>query len=616
MTCRSLLASLLGVALALPLFAQQAAPNVPLDDLSAFQSPSDNWQIVGAATAHPDKNESLTTSPGKGILANVPADNGAKDIFSVVEHGDADIEFDFMMARHSNSGVYLQGRYEVQLLDSHGKATVTYGDCGGIYHRWDESRGKGNEGYQGHAPRINACKAPGLWQHMSISFQAPKFGPNGQKISHAKIIQLTLNGEVLHEHVELTGPTRGSAFAEEGPLGPLRIQGDHGPVAFRNLSIRGFDAPPVALSALTYQVFTGVFDEVPDFSQLRPVASGNMEQLSAEVVAESEKFILRVAGTMNFPRNGNYQFDLNTLGNGQLNLDGKSVIAYGSWAQQGNFQAEGGAVPFELVYHKRESWYNNGLALVVSGPGLRAQSLHRLSSMPLTNPVSPIYIEAKGKPNIMRCFIDYADEQSQRRIVHAVSVGSPSGVHYTYDPDRAALVQGWRGEFLNATPMWNDRGDGSSRPRGAITTFGDAAGIALSTGESTPWPAEVPEALSYHFEGYGVAPGKEGFPAFRYRLGDATITDTWIAEGEAQGLKRVMVVDGNAPVGAILRMAQGKEIRELSQSSGTKTYVVDQRYYVRIPSSQDVILLTRAGVTFLVTDLSKQSSPLIYSLEW
>ena len=109
----------------------------------------------------------MKTSAGTGILANLP--EGVKnpaDLYFGFQHGDADLELDYMMARASNSGIYLQGRYELQLLDSWATLAPKAGDNGGIYERWDEARGKGAEGYEGHAPRQNASRAPGLWEHL------------------------------------------------------------------------------------------------------------------------------------------------------------------------------------------------------------------------------------------------------------------------------------------------------------------------------------------------------------------------------------------------------------------------------------------------------------------
>jgi hypothetical protein len=90
-----------------------------------------------------------------------------------------------MMAKGSNSGIYLQGRYEVQLLDSWNVVNVKAGDNGGIYERWNDDKPEGQKGYEGHAPRQNASRAPGLWQHIKISFQAPRFNATGQKTENA-----------------------------------------------------------------------------------------------------------------------------------------------------------------------------------------------------------------------------------------------------------------------------------------------------------------------------------------------------------------------------------------------------------------------------------------------
>ena len=70
----------------------------------------------------------------------------------------------------------------------------------------------------------------------SMSYSdAPQFDRDGKKIAHAVIVKVTHNGRVVHENVELSGPTRGGQ--PEKAVGPLRLQGDHGPVAFRNIRI-------------------------------------------------------------------------------------------------------------------------------------------------------------------------------------------------------------------------------------------------------------------------------------------------------------------------------------------------------------------------------------------
>jgi hypothetical protein len=127
------------------------------------------------------------------------------------------------------------GRYEVQIYDSYGVEKDAYPgiECGGIYPRWIHE-----QDVEGHSPRVNASKPPGEWQTFDVVFRAPRFDASGKKIANARILRVTHNGKVVHENVELNGPTRGGLTDDDKPMGPLRLQGDHGPVAYRNLRIK------------------------------------------------------------------------------------------------------------------------------------------------------------------------------------------------------------------------------------------------------------------------------------------------------------------------------------------------------------------------------------------
>jgi hypothetical protein len=179
-----------------------------LTDLSFWKpTQAKNWQIAGTVSADLRKNETMKAGSGTGVLVNLPDDKNRANLLSVAEYGDVEVSFDFMMAKHSNSGFYLQGRYEVQLLDNWGHQQPTYGDCGGVYarRRWNPEE----QMFDGHPPRLNACLAPGLWQHFDISFQAPRFDASGKKIANARLLRVVLNGYVVQENIELTGPTGG-----------------------------------------------------------------------------------------------------------------------------------------------------------------------------------------------------------------------------------------------------------------------------------------------------------------------------------------------------------------------------------------------------------------------
>jgi len=144
------------------------------------------------------------------------------DIYTEQKFGDCTIEVEFMVPKGSNSGVYVMGEYEVQILDSFGKKKVGPGDLGGLYGA--------------AAPRVNAAKKPGEWQKFVIDFQTPRF-EGTKKVKNARFLKITLNDEVIHENVEMKGPTPSGVTGKEAPTGPLMFQGDHGPVAFRTIKI-------------------------------------------------------------------------------------------------------------------------------------------------------------------------------------------------------------------------------------------------------------------------------------------------------------------------------------------------------------------------------------------
>jgi hypothetical protein len=118
-----------------------------------------------------------------------------------------------------NSGLYLQGRYEVQMLDSFaldGKDN----ECGGLYKI--------------ASPRINMCLPPLTWQTYDVDFTAAKYDETGQKLVNAKIT-VKHNGVLIHENQELPGPTAAARFKEDAIPGPLYLQNHGNPVRYRNI---------------------------------------------------------------------------------------------------------------------------------------------------------------------------------------------------------------------------------------------------------------------------------------------------------------------------------------------------------------------------------------------
>ncbi|MFQ6096264.1 MAG: DUF1080 domain-containing protein [Armatimonadota bacterium] len=130
-----------------------------------------------------------------------------------------------------NSGVFLMGRYEIQVLDCYNNPTYPDGTTGAIYGQYP--------------PLVNACRKPGEWQVYDIIWEAPRF--ENESLVRPAYVTVLLNGIVLHHHTELMGYTSHRVLTEyvaHAAVGPLELQ-DHGdPVRFRNIwyrPLRGYD---------------------------------------------------------------------------------------------------------------------------------------------------------------------------------------------------------------------------------------------------------------------------------------------------------------------------------------------------------------------------------------
>jgi hypothetical protein len=125
-----------------------------------------------------------------------------------------------------NSGVFLMGLYEMQVLDSYQNKTYADGQAASVYGQYP--------------PLVNASRPPGQWQIYNIIFHGPRFDKNGKVIRPARVTILH-NGLLVQDNVELTGPT---AHGERPPYKahpeklPLQLQDHHNPVRFRNIWIR------------------------------------------------------------------------------------------------------------------------------------------------------------------------------------------------------------------------------------------------------------------------------------------------------------------------------------------------------------------------------------------
>jgi hypothetical protein len=160
--------------------------------------------------------------------------SGPGAIRSKEQFGDCQLHIEFATDTNitgegqgrSNSGVFLMGIYEVQVLDSYENETYFDGQCGAIYKQ--------------HPPLVNASRKPGEWQTYDIIWKAPRFDEEGKLLSPAFITVLH-NGVLIQNHFQLEGDTpyhRAPEYKKHGDKGPIGLQYHGNKVRFRNIWVR------------------------------------------------------------------------------------------------------------------------------------------------------------------------------------------------------------------------------------------------------------------------------------------------------------------------------------------------------------------------------------------
>jgi hypothetical protein len=167
--------------------------------------------------------------------------SNAGDLRSKEKFGDVQLHIEWAAPaqirgnsqNRGNSGVFLQGRYEVQVLDSSDNLTYADGQAGAIYGQWP--------------PLANAARKPGEWQSYDIVFEGPRF--EGQKLARPAYLTVFLNGVLLHNRKEIMGPTVHRQLAKYAPQpeeDSIVLQDHQTPVRYRNIWVRrlgSYDRP-------------------------------------------------------------------------------------------------------------------------------------------------------------------------------------------------------------------------------------------------------------------------------------------------------------------------------------------------------------------------------------
>jgi hypothetical protein len=583
-----------------------------LDDLEEFQDPSDNWVIAGDVFMDLYTRHDVHPESGTGVLVNTNRGESPQDIFTAWEHGDLDLELEFMMAGESNSGIYLQGRYEIQMLDSWGVETPRFSDMGGVYQWWEDGVGTG-----GIAPYANASRAPGLWQHLGIRFRAPRFDENGEKTEHARLEEVKLNGVVIHRNVHLVHPTGGAVSNQEVEKGPLRFQGDHGPVAFRNIRYKTYQPEKLDLRDITYQLFEGEIESASEIEGAEPVRSGSLDDLNLDMLRSSGEFAVSYQGQLSVPESGDYFFDTRSDGGHLLEINGQIVSEADDSARRGHsnettLSLDQGTHSFKLIYFRGPRGGQPAIGVFAEGPQIRLHGLHSQRALPVGQQRVPYLVEPAGQPKVMHGFLDMGGHVH----THTAAVGYPGGVNFALDQNNGSILKIWKGDFLNLSTMWIGRGGGNlSLNEETAISFDGSPPAAYLGSDNEAWPDSLEQETDYRFEYYRFA--EDGTLTFSYRLDRFQVHDHIAPCEQGTSLHRVLTFSSEDPGDQLYyRIASGENI---SWQSNRLFQVDDRTYYIQLSTENRRNAWVRDsadGQELIIPIPGQQQTTLEYSYVW
>ena len=171
------------------------------------------------------------------------------------------------------------------------------------------------------------------------------------------------------------------------------------------------------------------------------------------------------------------------------------------------------------------------------------------------------------------------------RSVHAISVGGPQKVAFSYDLDNGTLLHGWHGDFIDATPMWDGRGNGTSRPLGGITRFTNKPVLAISklTSAESAW---ITDTAGTGFRTKGYVMDNQERPEFKYIIYGTKVTDAIKIMANGCGLTREITLD-QPTKNLYFLLGEVSNLEEISKD----LYVVnDKSYYIQFADGQKPII--------------------------
>ena len=218
---------------------------------------------------------------------------------------------------------------------------------------------------------------------------------------------------------------------------------------------------------------------------------------------------------------------------------------------------------------------------------------------------NPIILNADDEPYLLRSFLMYEGTKK----THSISVGNPDHSNFSYDMKEGALLQVWRGEFMDVTDMWEQRGEPqTATPLGAVVTLTGKPTLAVLTTDADRWPDTI-AFDDMHNKGYTI--DDAGVPTFEYKLEGMQVSDRIASQSGGKSLERTLTVS-DPVAGASCLVAEGKTIQMVAKG----LYAVnDKSYYVQIDKRAGAFVRKTANGEELIVPIENRGQ-VSYSIIW
>ena len=477
------------------------------------------------------------TAPNTGFTA-VERDSTTDVLLD--SHQDLDVKLSFRAAEGATAELVFQGQHVLELPSVR---------------------------IPGAAPRLDVSASPGSWHDLEVVFTA---AANDQPALFSAVY---LDGTLLYYQLPIEGSTE-----EAGPLS-FRVTG--GRVDITEVSYTNSSGKPsyvnedgeaiLNIPQLRYEYYhlpTGTMDW-RKFDETEPTSTGYVGGFDLNSIRDrGMNYAIRFTGNFDVPVAGDYEFSTYGPGFHRMYIDGEEIFDKSSLPRQFDVKASkqltAGNHVMTLEYIQNNGW--NKLNVYARAPGAAQRRFLNTvdpdKNVATVSAANPTELKTDDRPYLLRGFTYFPTpkpyEEAGKR-THALSVGEGQGPHYTVDLKTGALLQLWRGRFLDVHEMWDGRGHPQvMQPLGPTVSFDGSPQFLVLGDAERAWPDSLRALDQLRHRRYEL--DAKGRPTFHYELNGNELTDA--IEPTAEGIRRRLVHTGGSDEVYVL-LASGREISEL-----------------------------------------------------